>query len=372
MVDRDRLFGLLHDAVCEYSPSYAEQPAVSVFESAIMDADLRLETQNVDTPGAEPDEPRRNLIIRMGPEPVELLWLGHTDTVILPDDEVLDPRIEDGVLHGLGSADMKSGCAAAIEAAIMLSEAGVKWTRGIAIGLVVGEEEYGDGAERLMERVNAPVAIVGEPTGLELCTQHFGYFEAELTTRGKRAHAAVPEFGANAIHAMLAWLTKILEERTTHTDTLVLNPRDVRGSSPLFAVPEGCTSTVDAHIPGIADVGEVRTILDEAMESAKENHGACQFGWEEVFFAQGYALDDDDEAIAPIVKICREMTGHTETTAFRSHSDAALLAKSGCKALVIGPGELGVAHTPEERVNLDQVADAAALYAAIFEAIGTR
>jgi acetylornithine deacetylase len=370
LVDKQRLTDLSYRAVCEYSPSYAEQSSVFVFESAIMDADLRLETQIVDTPGAEPDEPRRNLIIRLGPEPVELLWLGHTDTVILPDDEVLDPRIDDGILHGLGSADMKSGCAAAIEAAIMIREAGVKLERGIAIGLVVGEEEYGDGAERLLERVQAPLAIVGEPTGLDLCLEHFGYFEAELQTSGRRAHAAVPEFGANAIHAMLAWLTNVLEARATRTETLVLNPRDVRGSSPLFAVPEGCSATIDAHIPGAADVAEVHEILNEAMAQAREQHPGCAFEWEEIFYAPGYSLDPRDPDLQPVLQAAGERYEPGEMVAFRSHSDAALLAERGFKPIVMGPGRLGVAHTPEEHVPLDEVVEAAALYAAIFEAVG--
>jgi acetylornithine deacetylase len=370
LVNEARLTQLLYDAVCEYSPSYAEQPSVFVFESAIMDADLRLETQIVDTPGAEPDEPRRNLIIRLGPEPVELLWLGHTDTVILPDDEVLEPRIEQGILHGLGSADMKSGCAAAIEAAIILQEAGVELERGIAIGLVVGEEEYGDGAERLLERVRAPLAVVGEPTGLTPCLEHFGYFEAELRTKGRRAHAAVPEFGANAIHAMLAWLTQVLEASATRTDTLVINPRDVRGSSPLFAVPEGCTSTIDAHIPGVADISEVREILNEALTRAQAQHPDCEFEWEEIFYAQGYSLDPEEPALRPLLRATGERWKQGESVAFRSHSDAALLAEHGFKPIVMGPGQLGVAHTPEEHVRLDEVMDAAACYASIFEAVG--
>lgn len=367
----ERLQALLYDAVCEYSPTYAEQPAVAVFERAIMDADLRLETQNVDTPGAEPDDPRRNLIIRLGPEPAALLWLGHTDTVVLPDDEVLDPRIEDGVLWGLGSSDMKSGCAAAIEAAIAIHESGIQLKRGIVIGLVVGEEEYGDGAERLLERVQAPLAIVGEPTSLQPCFEHYGYLEAELQARGKRAHAAVPEHGANAIHAMLVWLTQVLEVRAEMSEHLVLNPRELSGASPLFAVPEACQATLDAHLRGDSDPEEVVEIIEIARARASEQHRGVMTNWEQVFYAPGYTIDVEDARFS-FVKEAFDACGVPWTpAAFRSHSDGSLLAQQGILPLVIGPGDLSVAHTPEERVSLSEVESAARLYAELFLRVAT-
>lgn len=361
-----RIRELLYNAVCEYSPTYAEQPAVSVFERAIMEADLRVESQVVSTPGAEPDDPRRNLIVRLGPEPVELLWLGHTDTVVLPDDETLEPFVKDGVLHGLGSADMKAGCVAAIEAAIALRDSGLPLKRGIAIGLVVGEEEYGDGAERIVERIKPPLAIVGEPTDLEPCFEHFGYFEAELETRGRRAHAAVPEFGANAIHAMLQWLMSVWEIRAKRARKLVLNPRGITGSSPLFAVPEACYATLDAHIHGNASVDEVIAIINEAMKAAAAEHEGCTFDWNQVFFAPGYELDPEDEALAYIGASYEAVGLPYKPTAFRSHSDAAFLSSLGIKTIVAGPGKLAVAHTPEERVTLKRVEQAAQLYAEMF------
>lgn len=370
-IQPERVKELLYDVVCEYSPTYAEQPAVTVFERAIMDADLRLESQLVDTPGAEPDDPRRNLIIRLGPEPAALLWLGHTDTVVLPDDEVLDPRMEDGVLWGLGSSDMKSGCAAAVEAAIAIHESGVTLKRGIVIALVVGEEEYGDGAERLLERVQTPLAIVGEPTSLRPCFEHYGYLEAELETRGRRAHAAVPEHGANAIHAMLAWLMKVLEVRSEIDEDLVLNPRELTGASPLFAVPEVCRATLDAHLRGDAEPDAVTRIIDVARRRALEAHGGVQAQWEEVFYAPGYTMDTEDSRFDFVSDAYEALGMPWEPMAFRSHSDASLLAQQGIRPLVIGPGDLSLAHTPEERVELQQVVDAARLYAEIFVRVAT-
>lgn len=360
----------MYDAVCEYSPTYAEQPAVSVFERAIMAGDLRLESQVVPTPGSDPDEPRRNLIIHLGPQPSAMLWIGHTDTVVLPDDEVHEPRFEGDILHGLGAVDMKSACAAAVEAALAIKESGVKLERGITIGLVVGEEEYGDGIERLYELVQAPLAIVGEPSALVPCFQHYGYMETELTTRGKRAHAAVPEHGANAIHAMLAWLTAVLEVQGEHEADLVLNPRGIRGSSPLFAVPESCQALLDAHLRAGSSPADVREILEHAQALAASKHPDVEFAWEELFYAPGYRQETTDEHLRFIWDAYDALGLGPEVASFRSHSDASFMHTQGTKTIVIGPGDLRVAHTPHEHIRFSECVQAAHLYAELFLRVG--
>lgn len=366
----DRLRDLMYDAVCEYSPTYAEQPAVEVFERAINEADLRLETQAVPTPGSDPEVPRRNLIIHLGPQPAALMWVGHTDTVVLPDDEVHEPGFRGDELWGLGAVDMKSACAAAVEAAIAIHESGITLKRGIAICLVVGEEEYGDGVERLFERIQAPLAIVGEPSSLQPCFQHYGYLETELYTRGKRAHAAVPEHGANAIHGMLAWLTAILEVQGESEADLVLNPRGIKGSSPLFAVPESCQALLDAHLRAGAGPKDVREILERAQALAAERHPGVEFSWEELFYAQGYREDDSEARFGFIWDACEAIGVDVEASAFRSHSDASFMHTQGTTTVVLGPGDLTVAHTPHEHIRVAECVKAAHLYAEIFVRAG--
>lgn len=366
----ERLRSLMLDVVSEYSPTWAEQPSVDVFERAILDADLRLEAQIVPTPGSDPEQPRRNLLIHLGPQPAELIWIGHTDTVVLPDDETHEPHYEGDVLWGLGSCDMKSACAAAVEAAIAIKESGVRLKRGVAIGLVVGEEEYGDGVERLFELVRPTACIVGEPTGLQPCFEHYGYLEVELTTRGKRAHAAVPEHGANAIHGMLAWLTSILEVQGLQGADLVLNPRGIKGASPLFAVPESCSALLDAHLRGGASELDVRQILERAQEIAHERHPEVSFEWSQVFYAPGYVRSLDDPALGFVAEAFESNGDSFVHSAFRSHSDAAYIAGLGIPTVVCGPGDLSVAHTPHENIDSNEVVRAAHLYAEMFLKVG--
>jgi acetylornithine deacetylase len=268
-IDRHRLQRLLVDAVNHYSPSYAEEPATQVFARAIEDAGLAYQRQPVaggaDTGGAT----RANLLVQLGPEPIGLLWVGHVDTIAAFDEEHAYARFDDhdrDLLYGLGTADMKGGCAAAVEALLAVAASGVEPRQGLCLALVVGEEEYGDGAEVLADAVQAPLVVVGEPTGLKPCLDHFGYLEMDLTCRGARAHAALPEVGSSAIHAMLVWMVRILEERRelVVSNGLAFNPRAIHGGGDLFTVAEECTAALDVHLAPQVEVELVRKVIEAA------------------------------------------------------------------------------------------------------------
>ncbi|MEI6826422.1 MAG: M20/M25/M40 family metallo-hydrolase [Desulfuromonadales bacterium] len=64
-------------------------------------------------------------------------------------------------------------------------------------------------------------------------------------------------------------------------------------------------------------------------------------------------------------KFIRSLTCRYQLKAFRSHSDGNLFFAAGVKPLILGPGSLETAHTPDERVNFDEVMSAARIYAAL-------
>jgi acetylornithine deacetylase len=373
-LNHDRLLGLLRDAVMAYSPSYAEAPSVDVFATAMLDAGLRVERQPVrDENGEGWDPERHNLIVRLGPQPLGLTWVGHTDTVVLIDDEQLDARVEDGVLWGVGSVDMKGACAAAVEALIALAHSGLPLQRGIALTLVVGEEEYGDGVAALPSEVIAPLVVVGEPTELRPALRHFTYEEIELHTHGARAHAALPEHGSNAIHAMLRWTLAALE-RTNEAEwpePVAINPRTIRGGDTMFAIAERCTAEMDVHLPPGMPLDRLRAIVAHSAEQTAAEHPGVTCRWEPVFTAEGYALSREDAALAPLERAFALAGEVWEPGDFRSHSDAAALYARGHKPVVCGPGSLAVAHTVHEHIALEQLQRGARLYLAMFaEAAG--
>jgi acetylornithine deacetylase len=365
LIDEDQLFTLLTDAVDQYSPSYAEEPAMQIFAARLNECGVRYMRQPL-PPGSGPaGDTRANLIIELGPQPSAMMWVGHVDTVPLIDEEEQRMHREGDTLHGLGTADMKSGCAAIVEAVIALVKSGVQLTRGLTIALVVGEEEYGDGSEALLEWRTAPLTVIGEPTGLVPCVDHYGYYECRLTAQGARAHAALPEMGASAIHAMLAWMLQILESGGEVSHGMTINPRQISGGAGLFMVAQECEAAIDIHVPPGVDHAVIDELIEHARVQAQTTHPRCELQFENLYWATGYANAEDDPLLGPVREAYRSTGLDWSPSAFRSHSDGSLFHQKGSIPVICGPGHLEVAHTRHEHVSLQETRDAAHLYAAM-------
>jgi acetylornithine deacetylase len=363
-LDPVRLRTLLVDAVRVYSPSYAEAPAARVFMTCLEQAGVTVEQLPV--PSSQGTGPRNNLLVRLGPQPPSMLWIGHIDTIEAVHGFTA-PTVDGDLLRGLGAADMKSGCAAMVEAVIALHRSGLPLAKGLCLGLVVGEEEYGDGSLALIDTVGAPLVIVGEPTDLLPCVSHNGYMECQLTAQGSRAHAAVPEFGANAIHAMLSWILAIYDAFLAEdlAGKVVANPREIQGGSTLFVVPAACQAMVDVHWgPGV-DPQAVAAAMERARLAAQADHPLCGLASAVTFSSMGYRNPPEDPLLAPFWRALASVGLADAPAVFRSPSDAAVFQAAGALAVVCGPGRLEMAHSPEEQVSLNQVELAARLYAAL-------
>ena len=364
-IDASRLERLLVDAVGRYSPSYAEGPATDLFEEALLAAGLPCRRLPAPADGADDD--RANLIVELGPRPAELFFVGHVDTIPLLSDEKLGARREGDVLHGLGAADMKAGCAAMVEAFAALAAAGVAPRRGIGLALVVGEEEYGDGTAKLLEELRAPLVVIGEPTGLVPCLAHNGYFEAHLEAEGVRAHAALPDVGANAIHALLGWLRRIIAGLADlpAAEALAVNLREINGGESRFVVADRCSALLDVHLPPGSDRAQVEAAVENARAATLAENARASLDWRLGYWAAGYALDPADPRLAPLAPAFAAAGLPCAPAVFRSHSDGSLFHEAGSAPVVCGPGRLEVAHTKHDQVSLAETVAAARLYAAL-------
>ena len=368
LIDNDQLITLLTDAVEQYSPSYAEEPAMQIYAARLNECGVRYMRQPL-PPGSGPaGDTRANLIIELGPQPSALMWVGHVDTVPLIDEEEQRIHREGDILHGLGTADMKSGCAAIVEAVIAVVRSGVELKRGLTVALVVGEEEYGDGSEALLEWRTAPLTVIGEPTGLSPCVDHYGYYECRLTAQGARAHAALPEIGASAIHAMLSWMLQIMESGGEASHGMTINPREIRGGAGLFMVAQECEAAIDIHVPPGVDHTVIDALIERAREQAQATHPRCELKFENLYWATGYANAEDDPLLGPVREAYQATGLDWSPSAFRSHSDGSLFHQKGSIPVICGPGHLEVAHTRHEHVSLQETRDAASLYAAMIYA----
>jgi acetylornithine deacetylase len=352
-VQPDRLKALLRNLVDIYSPTGKEEDILEYIERYLKRHGMVPVRQEV-------DENRYNLLVLPGrTADVEVCFVGHVDTVTAYDIEDYGFRDEGDTALGLGTADMKSGCAAMIEAFTVLA-AGAELPP-LALALVVGEEEESDGAKALVDDYSFPWAVVGEPTDLAPCLGHYGYLEVLLRTRGKRVHSSVPELGQNAIESMLKLLL-IVTEYTASSPKLVYNIRQLMGYPSGFVVPDACEAWLDLHLPPDSRIDVLKAELEQVVEGAGRSIPGLdgQVRFEDTY--SGYRVSRNGLPVKKLREVYRQMSLPWHSQDFRSHSDGSVLWTAGVNPIVLGPGRLEAAHTPEESVSLDQVVQAAELY----------
>jgi acetylornithine deacetylase len=352
-----RLRHLLKRLIDIYSPSGKEGDVSDYLFSFLKRHDLAVRRQNV-------DDNRDNILVIPDDQHIELAFVGHLDTVPAYELEEFGYEEDGDELFGLGTADMKSGCAAMVEAYLAAAEAGCDLSTA-ALCFVVGEEEEGDGARKLMRDYDFPWAIIGEPTNLQPCLNHYGYLEVQIVTRGKRKHASLAGPGENAVETMLQVLSEIVKYLGGNRAEAVYNIRDLTSSNAGFVVPDHCEAWLDVHLPPTAPMGEITLELEETLSNCISRNGSPDAHIRFPTIHTGYEIPDRGPMIDLLRTIWTDRQGSWSPESFRSHSDANLLWMAGVKPVLFGPGRLEKAHVEDESVSFDQVCKAATLYADI-------
>ena len=351
-----RLRKLLGDLIDIYSPSGKEEQIVRFTERYLKHHGLEVTRQEV-------DGNRFNVIVwPENEQEIEMCLVGHLDTIAAYDLEDYGFHEEGDTLYGLGSTDMKAGCAAMMEAFAVLAEGGEPFPP-IGLALVVGEEEESDGAKALVREYTFPWAIIGEPTNLKPCLGHYGYMEVQLRTKGKRVHSSVPELGHNAIESMLRLLLHVIEYAGL-SPKLFCNVRQLTSYPAGFVVPDACESWLDLHLHPESRIDVLRVDLERLVDSANRSTTGldAQIRFEDTY--SGYRVSKRSPQVKALRDTCEAMGMTWEPQDFRSHSDGSVLWTAGVNPVILGPGHLEEAHTPEESVSFDQVVEAARLYLA--------
>jgi acetylornithine deacetylase len=360
-IQPQRLRKLLKRLVDIYSPSGKEGDVLDYARGWLKRQGLEVHRQEV-------DDRRYNLVVAPENGEVKLALIGHLDTVTAYDLENLGCEDEGDELSGLGAADMKGGCAAMMEAFAALAEGG-ETLPPVALALVVGEEEDGDGAEALAREYHFPWAIIGEPTDLQPCLEHHGYLELELYAKGRRRHASLAKPWDNPVREVLRLLVAISGHLDDHHAELVYNIRDIHSWPEGFMVPEGCQAWVDIHLPSRTPLGELTMEVEEVVLSQENSGAGLDTGLRLHTVQNGYRLPERGPVVEALKRIFADQELSWKPQAFPSHSDANQLWAAGVRPILLGPGRLEMSHVPEEAVSFSQVLNAAQIYYRLAKAL---
>lgn len=359
-IDPQRLRRTLMEMVDIYSPSGKEEDIQLYLEERLAATGIPVHRQVV-------EEERYNLVANMGQQQPVLYLVGHVDTVAAWDIDDYAADEKWGVVRGLGSADMKGGCAAMVEAWLALATLPEKDRPALGLLLAVGEEENGDGSQRFLQETCPEWVVIGEPTSLLPAFSHFGYMEIAMVTSGRRIHSSLPELGHNAIESMLRVLLQLERSQlfAQEASQLVYSIREMSSSRAGFVVPDRCETLIDLHLSPVVEPARVRRELEDTLDGARRTIPGLDLQVSFDFESGGYQLDLDNRLRLVLEEVYPRLNLPLEFLPFRSHSDGNLFFQAGSRPLILGPGSLETAHTAEEQTSLAEVEAAARIYTAL-------
>ncbi|WP_254543480.1 M20/M25/M40 family metallo-hydrolase [Halomarina pelagica] len=259
------------------------------------------------------------------------------------------------VVLGRGACDAKGPLAAMVAAFAAAPPDGPRLT----LAVTPDEETTSAGAAALAPTLDGDLYVVGEPTGLDVCTAARGRFEGSISIRGVAAHAAEPETGVNAVAAAEAVLGALRTfdgargpDPHPELGAPTLTPTRIRGGEAINQVPDSCRVDVDRRsVPPETAAGFERALNDHLAPLDAD----CEFSLteRETPFLEAFATDPGHPLVAAL-----RGAGAGEARPFGAATEASYFAPE--PTVVFGPGALAdeegpVAHARREYVRRSEV-----------------
>ena len=338
-------------------------------------------------------DPMGNVLGRIGSGPRVIAFDGHVDTVDVGDPALWDrdPHsgdIEDGILYGRGTSDMKGGVASSVYAGAVLKKRGIPDdVTFYATGTVQEEDCDGLCWQYIINEggLRPDLVVITEPTSLRIYRGHRGRMEMEVHTSGVSCHGSAPERGDNAVYKMAGIIADIekLNERLEPRDPLgkgTVTISEIRSTSPsLCAVADGCTIHLDRRLtmgeteetsvaeilalPSVKRADATVTVLDYAVPS----HTGLTYPTRKYY--PTWEVAESEAPVQAAMTAYREAfdkepeVGHWTF----STNGVATAGMHQIPTVGFGPGHEHFAHAPNEQTEVEHLVCCVAFYSALVD-----
>jgi succinyl-diaminopimelate desuccinylase len=317
-------------------------------------------------------------ILRGSGQVPALLYSAHLDTVPLGAEQWIHEPFAaetlDGKIWGRGSADMKGGLAALLVMAKIMANSGLSIKGDLIFAITAGEEIDSLGAKSVASYPGlGPVQaiIVPEPSYNDIYIAEKGALWLEISTYGKTAHGSMPALGKNAV-MMMVELIKGLEKISIPFEShamlggFSMSINTISGGIKTNVVPDRCVVSIDMRtVPGqdhhdimarfqglIKDLGKHDPDFKAAIEISNDR--------------PPIETSPEEPVVKMMVDIVADITGELPIPkGVNYYTDAATLTPAFKAPMIIcGPGHPGLAHQPNEYVEIEKLVQAAKIYTA--------
>ncbi len=377
------------DAVAARAASMLRDAGLAVDELAADPVAIRADPA---WPGRE--MPRTSLPVVIGragrPGGRRLILSGHLDVVPAGDPVTwtVDPwagEVRDGSLYGRGACDMKGGVAAILAAVRALGQAGdLDRLRGeLLVVLVPSEEDGGQGTlAAIRAGATGHLAILTEPSGLDIVVAHAGAITFRLTVPGRAAHASRRLEGISALDKLWV-LCRALEADEARRNAEETDPLMTSLGLPYPTIigivggGEWASTVLDRVVAdgrygvrlGQSDAdaeGELRACVAAACaddEFLRDHPVEVQITGARFGSAR---VPADHPLPVGLARVAEAVTGRRPLLLGAPYgADMRLFVNVGeTPCVIFGPGDVRLAHSADERVPLVEVEACAAVLAA--------
>ena len=327
---------------------------------------------------------RDNVIARYNSPGADFTILldAHQDTVPVlgMTIEPFSAKIENGRLWGRGACDVKGGMAAMLFAFRRLFQEQPAGAANVVLSCTCDEEAtvigisdlvtYWTTAKGKSKLLASPpdVAIIAEPTELDVVVAHRGVTRFKIRTKGRACHSSDPTQGVNAIYRMAKLVSALQEYADSLAATVQAHPLcgsaslsvgKISGGTSVNIVPDECVIEVDRRIaPGEDAAGIVAGI---------RNFLAARLDFDFEFDAPWIecpALTDanNTDLANTVLKHVAAVDGPHAAVGVPYGTHASPTCAAGVPSIVFGPGSIQQAHTKDEYIDIGQLEKTAEVY----------
>ncbi len=366
-------------------------PSLSSQEGNVIER-IREEMEKLDFDEVTVD-PMGNLIGRIGSGPRVIALDGHVDTVDVGDRSLWDREpfsgdVEDGILYGRGTSDMKGGVASSVYAGGLIKQRGIPDDVTLYVTATVQEEDCDGLCWQYIaneDGIRPELVVITEPTSLRIYRGHRGRMEMEVHTSGLSCHGSAPERGVNAVYKMAGIIADIesLNERLEPRDPLgkgTVTISEIRSTSPsLCAVADGCTIHLDRRLtigeteatsvaeiealPSVRAADATVTVLDYAVPS----YTGLTYPTRKYY--PTWQLPTEAAGTKAALAAHQNAFGEGAVVGFWVFSTNAVATAGmlGIPTIGFGPGHEKFAHAPNEQVEIEHLVRCSAFYTALVD-----
>ena len=317
---------------------------------------------------------KANLFATIGPQDrAGVMLAGHSDVVPVAGEvwtsEPFKLTERNGNLYGRGSADMKAFIACMT--AMVPNFVAAKLTKPVHLALSYNEETNMGGMRRLAAYLaNAPIkplaCIIGEPTSMNVIVANKGAAIFKVEIDGKAVHSSLRDQGVSAVeiaaevivflNALQRHLNGGLRHDGFEFPHTSVHVGRISGGTAHNITARHCEFVFEVRaLPGMraADVAQrVRDYCHQTLLPPMRAVSAeCNIRIEEVLDAPGL----DERGNTYLAKALMPLCAHSVIGRVSFGTEAGMLQDIGVPTIVCGPGQIKVAHQPDEFVEIEQL-----------------